>query len=153
MAFPKAFERVQEIFMFRFRIGGLWRIYYPSDYWSSLKVLNHVIEPFVDMAISYESRDSETKNLVQALAEVTNDRQVLRDQLVNSLLAGRDTTAATLSWLFMELSHRPDLYVKLREEVLSVIGTDGKPTYADLKAMKYLQNCINESMSVIIHKV
>ena len=138
--------------MFRFRIGALWRFYYPSDYWSSLKALNHVIEPFVDMAISYEG-DSEGRNLVQALAEVTNDRQVLRDQLVNSLLAGRDTTAATLSWLFMELSHRPDLYAKLREEVLSVIGPDGRPTYADLKAMKYLQNCLNESILPLVHKV
>jgi cytochrome P450 len=69
---------------------------------------------------------------------------MLRDQLVSTLLAGRDTTACALSWLFYELSYHPHIYAKLREEVLNTIGTDGKPTYDDLKAMKYLQYCMNE---------
>jgi len=144
IAFPKAFSRLQEIFMFRFQIGSLWRFYYPSDYWSSLKTLNDVIEPYVDMAIADQSEKAETGTFVEALAQVTKDRKILRDQLVNTLLAGRDTTAAVLSWLFLELSYRPELYAKLREEVLGVLGTDGKPTYTDLKNLKYLQNCINE---------
>jgi len=132
--------------MFRFQLGSLWRLYYPSDYWSSLKALDDVIEPYVDIAISDQSEKPETGNLVEALAHVTKDRKVLRDQLLNTLLAGRDTTAATLSWLFLELSYQPELYAKLREEVLSVLGTDRTPTYTDLKDMKYLQNCLNESM-------
>jgi len=130
--------------MFRAQIGSLWRFYCPSDYWSSLKTLNDVIEPYVDMAIADQSEKTETGNFVEALAQVTKDRKILRDQLVNTLLAGRDTTAAILSWLFFELSYRPEIYAKLREEVLGVLGTDGKPTYKDLKDLKYLQSCINE---------
>jgi len=64
---------------------------------------------------------------------------------VNTLLAGRDTTAATLTWLFYELSFHPEFYRLLRDEVMRVLGREGKPTYEDLKNMKFLQYCINES--------
>jgi cytochrome P450 len=53
----------------------------------------------------------------------------------------------TLSWLYYELSYHPEVYAKLREEVLSTLGIDGKPTYEHLKSMKYLQYCLNESIS------
>jgi hypothetical protein len=32
----------------------------------------------------------------------------------------------------------------LREEVLGTLGVEGRPTYEDLKSMKYMQYCINE---------
>ena len=64
---------------------------------------------------------------------------------MNTLLAGRDTTAATLTWLFYELSFHPEFYRLLREEVLRVLGKEGRPSYEDLKNMKFLQYCINES--------
>jgi cytochrome P450 len=62
------------------------------------------------------------------------------------LLAGRDTTAATLSWCFYELSHYPAVYTKLRNQVLNVVGPTREPTYDDLKNMKYLQNTLNETL-------
>lgn len=33
------------------------------------------------------------------------------------MLAGHDTTSATLVWIFHELSRHPDVQVKLREEI------------------------------------
>jgi len=113
-------------------------------------VLNNFIEAFVERAIqsreNIESKEQagEKINFTDSLAEFTSDRHVLRDQLVSTLLAGRDTTAATLSWLFYELSYHPDVYDRLREEVLRTLGTDRKPTYEDLKSLKYMQNCLNE---------
>jgi cytochrome P450 len=53
----------------------------------------------------------------------------------------------TLSWLYYELSYHPEIYARLREEVLSTLGKDGKPTYEHLKSMRYLQYCLNESTS------
>ena len=112
-----------------------------------MKVVNDFVEPFVQRAISQDTGKSGNNNsFVDALSEVTNDRKVLRDQLVNTLLAGRDTTAATLSWLFYELAYHPAVYSKLRKEVLDTLGTDGKPTYENLKSMKYLQYCLNEGI-------
>lgn len=80
------------------------------------------------------------------LASYTRDPKVLRDQLVAVLLAGRDTTAATLSWTLYELGRHGDVVAKLRAEILSVVGPDRTPTYADLKGMKYLTSVINETL-------
>ena len=68
---------------------------------------------------------------------------MLRDQIVAVLLAGRDTTACTLSWLFYELSRHPEVTKKLRQEVQDVVGLEGHPmpTYENLKKMRYLQVC------------
>src|SRR5436305_6433370 len=128
----------------RSRIGPFWRIYYPKKFVTSMKVLNDFIEPFVERAIRETATKIEEKenagekiNFTDSLSQFTRDRTVLRDQLVSTLLAGRDTTACAMSWLFYELSYRPDLYVKLREEVLRTLGPDSKPTYEDLKSMKF----------------
>lgn len=71
---------------------------------------------------------------------------VIRDQIVNILLAGRDTTAGTLSFLFKELSAQPAIYSKLRQEILEKVGAQRQPNYEDLKDMPYLQHCINETL-------
>lgn len=87
---------------------------------------------------------AQRENFTESLSQFTTDKKVLRDQLVNTLLAGRDTTAATLSWLFYELAFHPEAYSTLREEVLNTVGAEGRPTYEDLKNMKFLQYCLNE---------
>jgi cytochrome P450 len=122
-----------------------------------MKVLNDFIEPYVECAVNQSRQEFEIKeqsgekvNFTDSLSQFTRDRMVLRDQLVSTLLAGRDTTACTLSWLFYELAYHPDIYQKLREEVLRTLGTDGKPTYDDLKSMKYMQWCLNEGIRPII---
>ncbi|KAK5149698.1 hypothetical protein LTR04_006982, partial [Oleoguttula sp. CCFEE 6159] len=66
--------------------------------------------------------------------------------LVAVLLAGRDTTACTLSWLFFELSRNARVVRALRREVLDVVGLGRAPTYAHLKSMRYLQHTLNETL-------
>jgi cytochrome P450 len=133
-------------------MGPLWRLWCPKEFTAAMVVLNNFIEPYVERAIQTrehfdtKERMGEKINFTDSLSQFTVDRTVLRDQLVSTLLAGRDTTACTLSWLFYELSHHPDVYQTLREEVLRTLRTDGKPTYDHLKSMKYLQWCLNEGL-------
>jgi Cytochrome P450 len=133
-------------------MGPLWRLYRPQRYLSALHILNTFVEPFVERAILQTHLDIEEKernceiiNFTDSLSRFTKDKKVLRDQLVNTLLAGRDTTAATLTWLFYELSYHPEIYAQLRDEIIKTLGIESKPTYEDLKSMKFLQYCINES--------
>ena len=116
-----------------------------------MSVLNDFVAPFVERALSETQEDITRKelhgekfNFTDSLSQFTKDRTVLRDQLVSTLLAGRDTTACTLSWLFYELAYHPEVYAELRGEVLAHLGTEGMPTYEDLKSMKYMQWCLNE---------
>lgn len=85
---------------------------------------------------------------LHALAGFTRDRKVLRDQLIAVLLAGRDTTASTLSWTFYELSRHPEIVRKLRYEILERLGPDTPPTYDDLRNMRYLQQTMNEILRI-----
>ena len=50
-------------------------------------------------------------------SEVVKDDVYLRDMVINFLIAGRDTTACALSWLFYELALNPDVEKQLREEI------------------------------------
>ena len=120
---------------------------------AGLKVLNEFVTPYIDqvLAMSPAELESKTKNaegytFLHALAGFTRDRQMLRDQLVAVLLAGRDTTASTLSWTFYELARHPEAFDRLRKEIIDTLGKDTPPTYDDLKNMKYLQWVMNETL-------
>jgi cytochrome P450 len=72
----------------------------------------------------------------------TTDPKQLRDELLNILLAGRDTTASLLSNTFHVLARRPDIWKKLKAEVDELQGA--RPDYETLRNMKYLKYLLNE---------
>jgi len=124
-----------------------------KKFYASLKVMEDFIQPFIEQTLRLPQEELEKKSksdegytFLHALAGFTRDPKVLRDQLVAVLLAGRDTTAMTLSWMFYELSRRPEIVAKLRKEIGQHFGADKNPTYADLKSMRYLQHTINETL-------
>jgi cytochrome P450 len=64
-------------------------------------------------------------------------------------LAGRDTTASLLGWLFLSLVRDPARYKKLRTTVIEEFGTYENPseiTFSKLKSCQYLQYCNNEAL-------
>ncbi len=117
-----------------------------KSFFAGIKCMDEFLAPIIEETLHLSPQELNTKTKLEegytflhALASFTRDRKVLRDQLVAVLLAGRDTTAATLSWTFYELSRHPEIVVKLREEIIQHVGLERPPTYADLKGMKYLQ--------------
>lgn len=124
-----------------------------ASYWKGLDVMNRFINLYIDRALRLDPQelDSQAKSdkgytFLHELASFTRDRKVLRDQIVAVLLAGRDTTASTLSWVLYEMSRHPHVVTKLREEILSTIGRDETPTYEHLKNMPYLKAILNETL-------
>jgi cytochrome P450 len=81
--------------------------------------------------------------VLQELAKSTQDRIVLRDQVLHVLLASRDTAASLLSNFFFALARHPEVYKKLREEVLACAGEDSVTT-EQLREMTYLKWCTQE---------
>ena len=85
------------------------------------------------------------------LLKQTQDPYVVRSELLNVLLAGRDTTAGLLANTWWVLARRPDIWAKLQAEIHSHCGTnpDTRPDYATIKDMSYLKYVLNESLRVM----
>lgn len=72
------------------------------------------------------------------------DQQAL-DEVITALLAGYETTAGTLTWLFYLLAQHPEVEQKLHEEVDRVLG-GRTPTLADLSNMPYVDKVFKETL-------
>lgn len=73
------------------------------------------------------------------------DRGLVRDELVTMMLAGHETTANALSWLWYCLSQRPDAYERQLDEVRTVLG-GREPTPEDLDSLVWTRACLEEAM-------
>nr|VWO99560.1 Cytochrome P450 monooxygenase CYP52X1 [Ganoderma boninense] len=96
------------------------------------------------LAESKEVSDEDT--LLSSLVKVTDDRQLIRDEIANILLAGRDTTACTLTFAVYRLAEHPNILQRLREEILSIVGPSRRPSHDDIRNMKFLRAVINETL-------
>ena len=146
--FAEAFNEVQRIQNYIARIGPLNPFVPRRSYRRGLEKINAFVQPFIDAVLRinmHDLKEISSQTLLQSMAsQGLRDRNVIRDQVVAILLAGRDTTAGTLSFLFLELSRHPTTLIKLRREILAEVGTSERPTYQNLKDMHYLRNVINE---------
>ncbi|KAK3989184.1 cytochrome P450 [Cladorrhinum sp. PSN332] len=151
--FAEAFAEVQRVQSIIARAGPLNRFVSRKSFREGMKIINTFINSYIEKTLALSPEELATKGksdagytFLHALAGFTRDREVLRDQLIAVLLAGRDTTACTLSWTIYELARHPEAVAKLRAEILSVVGPTRAPTYEDLKGMKHLQNVMNETL-------
>ena len=75
------------------------------------------------------------------------DVNILRHEILNIMLAGRDTTAAALTFCTYFLCMYPDSRKRLREEIMQRLGPDARPTSEDIRELKYLRAFINGKAS------
>ena len=52
-------------------------------------------------------------------------------------------TASTLTFVIFLLSLHPEVLQRLRDEVLEVVGPTERPTYENVREMKYLRAVLN----------
>lgn len=65
------------------------------------------------------------------------DPKTIRDQLLNILLASRDTTSCLLTFVTYFMAMHPDVAARLRKEVADQVGLDRTPTFDDIRNMRY----------------
>ncbi|KAI9924943.1 hypothetical protein ASPWEDRAFT_162858 [Aspergillus wentii DTO 134E9] len=153
--FPFYFDRSQWYAAQRVRFEKLHWIVNNKESRHSDKQVHSFVDRFVDAALK-GVQDEKTKKdeekpsnyvFLHGLAAVTQDPIELRSQLLNILLAGRDTTASLLSWTVLLLARHPEVFQKLRKIIVEEFGTYENPqniTFASLKSCQYLQHCMNE---------
>jgi cytochrome P450 len=73
------------------------------------------------------------------------DRVLVRDMLLSLVIAGRDTTAASMSWTMWELMKNPQCVDAILEELDTATGPQGHPTFDNVAGCHYLQAVLSES--------
>ncbi|KAF8308490.1 cytochrome P450 [Clavulina sp. PMI_390] len=159
--FVNAFESFQVVIAPRVSRGALW----PLWEWSKNvaeepnAVITSWIRPLIERTLdAKKAREKagedrakkmrmEEGSLLEHIAESTEDVKLVRDELVNILLASRDTTAGLLSFLFYLLALDPMRLGKLRAEILAEVPS-GSPSYDDVRRLKYLRACLNETLRI-----
>jgi len=72
------------------------------------------------------------------------DEQV-RDEVMTIFVAGHETTANTMSWIFYLLAQHPEAEKKLHDELSAVLG-DRLPTVADIPQLIYTNLIVQETL-------
>ena len=71
--------------------------------------------------------------------------QQLRDEVITLFVAGHETTAVALTWVWHLLAGHPDAAERVRAELAAVLG-DRAPVAADLSKLPYARMVIDEAM-------
>ncbi|KAL8669813.1 MAG: hypothetical protein Q9168_005617 [Polycauliona sp. 1 TL-2023] len=137
-----------------FSVADDWEILYwligGKEFRRQCSIVHEFIDEAVQGALSAEYQKDKAEDVhsfLDALIQQTRDPKVLRDQLLNVMLAGRDTTACCLTWTFRLLAQHPEVLAKLRQEIDSIVGLGAAsrlPDRNDLKRMKYLNLVFKE---------
>ncbi|KAF9530962.1 cytochrome P450 [Crepidotus variabilis] len=153
--FVRAFTLAQTWAIERTALGNDWPL---REFWKDTvsplrKVMDDFTEPLMKESISkweqekaegQVENEEEDLNLLAHLVRHTQDPKILQDELVNLLVAGRDTTAGLITFSLYMITQHPDVEQRLRQEILEKVGPDAAPAYASMRDMKYMRAFLNE---------
>ncbi|KAJ6879255.1 cytochrome P450 704C1-like [Populus alba x Populus x berolinensis] len=128
----------------------LWR--YVDVFWKIKRFLNIGSEAALKKNVKVLKKD----DILSRFLQVTeNDPTYLRDIILNFVIAGKDTTAAALSWLIYMLCKHPAVQNKIAQEVKEATKVKEITDFAEfaasineeaLEKMKYLHAAITETL-------
>lgn len=118
----------------------------------AVRALDEIVYPLIRGRRPFEEAEVlDTGDLASILLQVRDeagkrmsDRQV-RDEVVTVFLAGHETTASTLQWIFALLAQHPDVRARVEEEVVQVLQGE-VPTAENVRGLTYLEAVIKEVM-------
>ncbi|PWN40330.1 cytochrome P450 [Ceraceosorus guamensis] len=96
-----------------------------------------------------EQLKKEGKDLLDFFMDLTTDPEELLIVVLNFIIAGRDTTAQSLSWLFYELMAHPEHVPKIRKEIAEKFGEpEGgvRLDYESFRELPYTVACLHEAI-------
>jgi cytochrome P450 len=96
--------------------------------------------------------DEKPMDLLQMLMDATDEEtgqplsdEDLRNEAMTMFIAGHETTANAMSWLWSILAQQPDVRAKVEQEVDQVLGTR-TPVADDFSNLPYCQKVFKETM-------
>jgi len=129
---------------------------FPKQFYADKKVLHEFVDGYVKKGQQFQrewSRNPEKAEakgsgryvLMHELSKNLDDPKQIRAELLNVLLASRDTTATLLSNVWWILARYPDVWTKIRKEIDDIVAPGERPTYDEVKRMTYIKYVCLES--------
>jgi len=113
--FAESFNIALEGLAKRFRIAPWHFFYNPRSFRQACSNVHRFVEQYIEERNLNNETDTSKEDsygFIHQVAKESESNKELRDQLLNVLLAGRDTTACCLSWtLYVVVSQHP--YIEL----------------------------------------
>lgn len=100
-AFAENFDIAQGGLAKRFRLAPWHSLYRPSQFRRSCSIVHQFMDDYIsERGVENGKGNGQElpESFIDQLAQESGNHEMLRDQLLNILLAGRDTTACCLSW-------------------------------------------------------
>ncbi|KAJ3499527.1 hypothetical protein NLJ89_g10090 [Agrocybe chaxingu] len=153
--FVQAFGEGQIIAARRTGQGPDWALF--EFFKDTVKPYRDVVDeftiPVIREAVERREKMKDVKSdgwgtLLESLLDETHDPQILKDELVNLLVAGRETTMAFLTFAVYMISEHPEFETRLRQEIYDKVGPSGRPTYENVRELKFMRAFLNGSEAV-----
>ncbi|KAI0150800.1 cytochrome P450 alkane hydroxylase [Xylariaceae sp. FL1272] len=124
--FAGAFTTAQSYIASRFRLGDLYWLIGGKTWRDSCAQVRKFADQIIDQNLSNSRMCQKDSRYVflTSLAKACPDRSALRGQIINNLVAGRDTAACLLSWTFFLLLRHPELYAYALHRRADLYGLD-----------------------------
>lgn len=87
----------------------------------------------------------ERTDMLSILIQAGMQDDLIRDQLMTMLIAGHDTSTASLSWALYLLGQHPDVMAQAQHEIDNSLG-DAPPNPENTRELTYLTQVINETL-------
>ncbi|KAE8385394.1 cytochrome P450 [Aspergillus alliaceus] len=156
--FAEAFDHAQYVLFQRSLAFSFYWLINPKQFRKANSTVHRFIDYYVNKALQCDQSngspqtkekgpDYERYYFLRALASQTKDRKVLRDQLVNVLLASRDDVASLLSSIFYLLARDQLAWKKLKEEISHATSLcKDKIGLEEIQRLPYLRGVVHEAL-------
>lgn len=162
VGFVRAYEKCLDFFM----NGGdseMWGLAPPwlsgakRKFRRDCKLINAYVKNIVEEAMVRKGKGDEEKGdgegedryvLLEYLVQQGLEEEQVRAEVLNTFLAGRDTTASMLSDLWFELSKHQRVFKKLHAEINQAVQDEQDVDYELIKGLPYLRATLNEILRI-----
>ncbi|MCJ1354973.1 MAG: hypothetical protein MMC33_004963 [Icmadophila ericetorum] len=147
--FEAAFNTAQRYVAKRSRLLDLYWLIGGKEFDNACKDMHNFADEILDRSLNPtdETKIRDSRYIfLDANVKDSPNRMALRHQMMNILVAGRDTTACLLSWTLFLLVRHPRVLDKLRNEIAASIASEENIHRTQLKSLAYLNNVIKETL-------